>query len=304
MNTTFNIGGDLTVNRLGYGAMRLTGQPGNFGPYENWQQGIELVRRAHALGVNFFDSAWAYGPEYADQLVGEALEDMPAVIATKGGVDKPAPGQIVVDGSRDALMRQIDKALINLRVEQIDLFQLHRVDPNTPIEVSMAALAEAQADGRIRHIGLSNIDQVQLDRALAVAPIASVQNRFNSAETTDADLVAYTNARGIAYIPYGPLVPTPCNKVPSLPRLLPLSGCLPTPRTLLLSPAPPQSLTLKKTWPQSLRPKYRKLTERKPLCPFLYKYCSPSLCLHPLPIFLRLIICRSRIRFIRSAQSM
>ncbi len=209
MNTTFNIGGDLTVNRLGYGAMRLTGQPGNFGPYENWQQGIDLVRRAHALGVDFFDSAWAYGPEYADQLVGEALEDVPAVIATKGGVDKPAPGKIVVDGSRDALMRQIDKALINLRVEKIDLFQLHRVDPNIPIEESVAALAETQADGRIRHIGLSNVDQGQLDRALTVAPIASVQNRFNSAETTDAELVAYTNERGIAYIPYGPLGANP-----------------------------------------------------------------------------------------------
>ena len=209
MNTTFNIGGDLTVNRLGYGAMRLTGQPGNFGPYKNWQQGVDLVRRAHALGVNFFDSAWAYGPEHADLLVGEALEGRSAVIATKGGVDKPAPGQIVVDGSRDALMRQIDKALINLRVEQIDLFQLHRVDPTTPIEVSVAALAEAQTDGRIRHIGLSNVDQDHLDQALMVAPIASVQNRFNSAETADADLVKYTNERGIAYIPYGPLGANP-----------------------------------------------------------------------------------------------
>lgn len=209
MTKTYDIGGELTVNRLGFGAMRLTGQPGNFGPYKNWQQGVDLVRRAHALGVNFFDSAWAYGPEFADQLVGEALEGLPAVIATKGGVDKPAPGQIVVDGSRDALMRQIDKALVNLRVDQIDLFQLHRVDPDTPIEVSVAALAEATTDRRIRHIGLSNVDREQLDRALAVAPIASVQNRFNAAETADADLVAYTNARGIAYIPYGPLGANP-----------------------------------------------------------------------------------------------
>lgn len=205
MKQTFKIGGDLEVNRLGYGAMRLTGQPGNFGPYENWDQGVALVRRAHELGVTFFDSAWAYGPEHADRLVGEALEGLPAVIATKGGVDKPAPGNIVVDGSRDALLRQIDKALVNLRVDQIDLFQLHRVDPNTDIEVSVRALAEAKADGRIRHIGLSNVSRDDLDRALKVAPIASVQNRFNRADSADADLVDYTATLGIAYIPYGPL---------------------------------------------------------------------------------------------------
>lgn len=205
MKQTFKIGGDLEVNRLGYGAMRLTGQPGNFGPYENWDQGVALVRRAYELGVTFFDSAWAYGPEHADRLVGEALEGLPAVIATKGGVDKPAPCNIVVDGSRDALLRQIDKALVNLRVDQIDLFQLHRVDPNTDIEVSVEALAEAKADGRIRHIGLSNVSRDDLDRALKVAPIASVQNRFNSAESADAALVDYTATLGITYIPYGPL---------------------------------------------------------------------------------------------------
>ena len=169
INQTYNIGGDLTVNRLGYGAMRLTGQPGNFGPYTEWDQGLELLRRANDLGINFFDSAWAYGPETADQIVGEALQGHEAVIATKGGVDKPAPGNIVTDGSRDTLLRQIDKALVNLRREQIDLFQLHRVDPNTPVEQSVAALAEAKDDGRIRHIGLSNVTREDLDRARAIA---------------------------------------------------------------------------------------------------------------------------------------
>lgn len=212
MSTTFEIGGDLTVNRLGYGAMRLTGQPGNFGPYEKWNEGVALVRRAYELGVNFFDSAWAYGPEHADRLVGEALEGLPAIIATKGGVDKPAAGNITVDGSRDTLLRQIDTALKNLRVDQIDLFQLHRVDPNTPIEVSVAALAEARADGRIRHIGLSNVNKHELDRALGVVPIASVQNRFNSAETADEELVDYTASLNIAYIPYGPLGANPMQK--------------------------------------------------------------------------------------------
>ena len=206
---TFALGGDLTVNRLGFGAMRLTGQPGNFGPYEDWEAGLAVLRRAADLGVEFFDSAWAYGPQAADQIVGEALEGRSVMRATKGGVDKPEPGRIVVDGSRDTLLRQIDRALVNLRTDRIDLFQLHRVDPDTPIEDSVAALAEAQADDRIGHIGLSNVSREQLDRALAVAPIASVQNRFNMAETDAADLVDYTAENGIAFIPYGPLGANP-----------------------------------------------------------------------------------------------
>ncbi|MEM7059251.1 MAG: aldo/keto reductase [Pseudomonadota bacterium] len=204
-NRTFALGGDTTVNRIGYGAMRLTGQPRNYGPYADWDGGLKLLRRAAALGVNFFDSAWSYGPETADQIVGEALTNKPVVLATKGGVDKPAPDKIVVDGSRDALHRQIDKSLVNLHRDQIDLFQLHRIDPATPIELSVAALAEAQTDGRIRHIGLSNVTRADLDKALSIAPIASVQNRFNMAETSDGDLVDYTAERGIAFIPYGPL---------------------------------------------------------------------------------------------------
>ncbi len=208
-STTFTIGNDLTVNRLGYGAMRLTGQPGNFGPYPAWDQGIALLRRAADLGVTFFDSAWAYGPEFADRIVGEALEGRDVVLATKGGVDKPEPGRIVTDGSRDALLRQVDRALVNLRRERIDLFQLHRVDPEVPIETSVAALAEARADGRIGHIGLSNVTRAQLDRARAVAPIASVQNRFNMAESEAQALVDYTAENGIAFIPYGPLGANP-----------------------------------------------------------------------------------------------
>jgi pyridoxine 4-dehydrogenase len=203
--TTFDIGQSLTVNRLGYGAMRLTGQPSNFGPYPAWDQGVRLLRRAADLGVTFFDSAWAYGPEHADRIVGEALEGRDVIIATKGGVDKPEPGRIVTDGSRDTLLSQIDRALANLRRDRIDLFQLHRVDSQVPIEASVAALAEAQSDGRIGHIGLSNVSRTELDRALDVAPIASVQNRFNMAESDADDLVDYTAERGIAFIPSGPL---------------------------------------------------------------------------------------------------
>lgn len=206
LNKTFDLGGEQAVNRLGYGAMRLTDQPGNFGPYPHWQQGKALLRRAADLGVDFVDSAHAYGPEWADRLVGEALQDRPEVmLATKGGVSKPAPGQIVVDGSPATLLQQIDQALVNLKRDRIDLFQLHRVDPNVPIEESVAALAQAKAMGKIRWVGLSNVNKEQLDRALSVTQIASVQNRYNLTERSNDDLVDYTQQLGIAFIPYGPL---------------------------------------------------------------------------------------------------
>jgi aryl-alcohol dehydrogenase-like predicted oxidoreductase len=209
---TFALGGDLAVHRLGFGAMRLTGQPGNFGDYADWAGGVALVRRAHALGVDFFDSARSYGPGSADRLLGEALEGTDAVLATKGGVDKPAPGRIVVDGSRDTLHRQVDDALTRLRRDRIDLFQLHRIDRDVGLEHSVAALDEARRDGRIRHIGLSNVTRAELDRARAVAPIASVQNRLSLAHPEDVDLVHYAAEHGIAYIPYGPLGARPMHQ--------------------------------------------------------------------------------------------
>jgi aryl-alcohol dehydrogenase-like predicted oxidoreductase len=202
---TFAIGGDMTVNRIGYGAMRLTSQPGNFGPFPEWDKGVELLRRAHAQGVTFFDSAHAYGPEWADRILGEALGDTKAILATKGGVSKPAPDRIIADGRPETLRWQVNRALMNLRRDQLDLFQLHRVDPDTPIEVSVEAMAEMQSEGLIRHIGLSNVDLSQLDRALSVAPIATVQNRFNRVERGAEIMVDVTAERGIAFIPYGPL---------------------------------------------------------------------------------------------------
>ncbi|MGF1516081.1 MAG: aldo/keto reductase [Elainellaceae cyanobacterium] len=217
-NKTFRLGGELAVNRIGYGMMRLTGQPGNFGPYPQWEDGKALLRRAAELGVTLFDSARSYGPLWTDKLIAEALHPYPTdvVIATKGGVDKPAPGQIEVDGSPATLTRQVDEALSNLKVERIDLFQLHRVDPNTPLEVSVEALKAAQTAGKIRWIGLSNVDRSQLDRALAVADITAVQNRFNQAEPDDA-LVDYTAAKGIAFLPYGPLGANPMKRGAALP---------------------------------------------------------------------------------------
>jgi pyridoxine 4-dehydrogenase len=217
--STFALGGELIVNRMGYGAMRLTGQPGNFGPYADWEAGKALLRRAVELGVNFIDTARSYGPRHNEQLIAEALDPYATglVIATKGGVDKRGPAEIVVDGSPDTLRRQVDEALTTLRLDRIDLFQLHRVDPRVPIEESVGALDELRQAGKIRLIGLSNVDRDQLDRALAIAPIASVQNRFNQSEQDDADLVEYTASHGIAFIPYGPLGAHPMQKGALLP---------------------------------------------------------------------------------------
>lgn len=205
MSTTFKLGGDLQINRLGYGAMRLSGQPGNFGPYWNWASGIELLRCAAKKEWTFFDSARSYGPVFVDRLIGEALEGLDTVVATKGGLDKSTDNRLIVNRTRDKLLAEVDEALANLRRDQIDLFQLHRIDPQTPFKVSISALMEAHEDGRIRHIGLSKVTREQLDQALDIGPIASVQNRLNIEEIGDNDMVDYTAERGIAFIAYGPL---------------------------------------------------------------------------------------------------
>ncbi len=246
--TTFKIADDLKVNRLGYGAMRLTGQPSNFGPYPEWASGVKLLRRAADIGVDFFDSAWAYGPEHADRIVGEALKGRDVVIATKGGVDKPEPGRIITDGRRETLLRQIDRALVNLRRDRIDLFQLHRVDPETTIEVSVAALAEAQADGRIGHIGLSNVTREQLDRAMTIAPIASVQNRFNMAERDAEDLVDFTAEAGIAFIPYGPLGANPMKQGATLSPREALAWLLKRSPNIVVIPGTTSITHLEENW--------------------------------------------------------
>ncbi|BDG74411.1 oxidoreductase [Roseomonas fluvialis] len=187
--------------------MRLTGQPGNFGPYADWEGGKALLRRAVELGVRFFDTARAYGPGHNEALIADALHPYAdgIVVATKGGIDKLSPTQLVRDASPATLTRQVDEALARLRVERIDLFQLHWIDPAVPIEESVGALEAARLAGKIRHIGLSNVDRTALDRALAVAPIASVQNRLNTEERESEALVDYTASKGIAFIPYGPL---------------------------------------------------------------------------------------------------
>ncbi|MEM6836983.1 MAG: aldo/keto reductase [Cyanobacteria bacterium P01_C01_bin.120] len=204
---TFSIGGDLTVNRLGYGAMRLTGQPGNFGPYADWEGGKQLLRRAVELGVNFIDTAEAYGPGTNEDIIADALFPYAAdvVIATKGGIYKPAPDSIQADGSPENLRRGVEGSLRRLKRDRLDLYQLHRPDPKVPFAESIKALAELQQAGKIRHIGVSNVTLDQLREAQASAPIASVQNRYSLSDHTHDALLDYTTAQNIAFIPYGSL---------------------------------------------------------------------------------------------------
>ncbi|MGF1493919.1 MAG: aldo/keto reductase [Microcoleaceae cyanobacterium] len=182
---TFDLGGDLPVNRLGYGAMRLTGQPGNYGPYANWEAGKQLLRRAVELGVNFIDTAEAYGPGFNEEIIADALYPYPEnlVIATKGGIYKPTPDNIQADARPESLRKGVEGSLHRLKLEQIDLYQLHRPDPKVPFAESVETLAQLQQAGKIRHIGLSNITLEQLQEAQQIVPIASVQNRFSTGLT-------------------------------------------------------------------------------------------------------------------------
>ena len=207
VHSTFAIGGDLTVNRLGYGAMRLTGQPSNFGPYADWAGGKALLRTAIALGVNFIDTAEAYGPGDNEDIIADALSPYPQnlVIATKGGILKPAPNNIQADGRPETLRRGVEGSLQRLKQDQIDLYQLHRPDPKVPFAESVQALAALKQAGKIRHVGLSNITLEQLQTAEAIVPIASVQNRFSLSDRTHTALLDYCTAQDIAFIPHGSL---------------------------------------------------------------------------------------------------
>lgn len=204
---TFTLGGDLTVNRIGYGAMRLTGQPGNFGPYADWESGKALLRRAVELGVNFIDTAEAYGPGHNEAIIADALHPYAdnLVIATKGGIHKPTPDNIQADGSPESLRRGVEGSLQRLKRDQIDLYQLHRPDPKVPFAESVQALAELQQVSKIRHIGLSNVTLEQLQEAQEIAPIASVQNRFSLVDRSHQAILDYTTVQQIAFIPYGSL---------------------------------------------------------------------------------------------------
>jgi pyridoxine 4-dehydrogenase len=206
-NNTFSIGGDLVVNRLGYGAMRLTGQPGNFGPYAKWEEGKQLLRRAVELKINFIDTAEAYGPGFNEELIASALHPYPEnlVIATKGGINKSASDRIVTDGRPEFLRKGCEESLKRLKIEQIPLYQLHRPDPNLPFAESVGMLATLQQEGKIKRVGLSNVTVSQLEQAHQITAISSVQNRFSITERTNEDILNYCTQHNIAFIPYGSL---------------------------------------------------------------------------------------------------
>jgi len=202
----FRIGGDLPVNRLGFGAMRLTGE-GIWGWPPDRANALKVLRRAVELGVNLIDTADAYGPEVDELLIAEALYPYPKdlVIATKGGNTRPGPGQWVPDGRPEYLKQCVDKSLKRLRLEHIDLYQLHRVDPKVPMEDSLGALKEMQDAGKIRYVGLSEVSPDEVKRARKVVPIVSVQNQYNIGNRKWEDTLTYCEKERLGFMPWSPI---------------------------------------------------------------------------------------------------
>ncbi|MCK9876308.1 aldo/keto reductase [Frankia sp. AgPm24] len=203
---SFRLGDDLPVNRLGFGAMRITGA-GIWGPPADPAQALAVLRRAVDLGVTFIDTADSYGPEVSEDLIAEALYPYPAdlIIATKGGLTRGGPNQWAPVGRPAYLRQQVEMSLRRLRLERIDLYQLHRIDPDTPVEDSLGELKALQDEGKIRHIGLSEVNVTELAHARSIVPIVSVQNRYNLAYRTAEELLDYAEKENIAFIPWDPM---------------------------------------------------------------------------------------------------
>jgi len=203
---TFSIGGDLTVNRLGFGAMRITGK-GIWGPPADKAGALATLRRAVELGVNLIDTADSYGPGTSEELIAEALYPYPAglVIATKGGWERPGPGQWTHNSSPDHLTKALDGSLKRLRLERIDVYQLHVPDPAVSFDASMETLARLKEQGKIRHVALSNVTLEHIHRAQKIVPIVSVQNRYSFSDREWDFVVDYCAANSIAFLPWGPM---------------------------------------------------------------------------------------------------
>jgi len=203
---TITLGGDLTVNRLGYGAMRITGQ-GIWGPPADRPAALATLRRAIELGVNFIDTADSYGPNVSEELIAEALHPYPAdlVIATKGGWERCGPAQWLHNASPKHLTEALEGSLKRLRLDRIDIYQLHIRDPAVSYDASMETLARLREQGKIRHIGLSNVTQEHIERGCKIVPIVSVQNRYGFADREWDYVVEYCERHGIAFLPWAPL---------------------------------------------------------------------------------------------------
>jgi aryl-alcohol dehydrogenase-like predicted oxidoreductase len=203
---TFTIGGDLVVNRMGFGAMRITG-PSIWGEPKDPAEARRVLHRTLELGVNFIDTADAYGPEVSERLIAEALHPYARglVIATKGGLLRPSASQWEPDGRPQHLREACEASLRRLKLERIDLYQLHHIDPKVPLEESVGELARLKQEGKIRHVGVSNFKVDELERARRVVPIVSVQNRYNVGDRASEDVVTVCTRERIAFIPWAPL---------------------------------------------------------------------------------------------------
>ena len=203
---TFTIGGDLEVHRLGFGAMRITGD-GIWGPPDDPEEARRLLRRVVELGVDLIDTADSYGPEVSENLIGEALHPYPdgLVIATKGGLRRSGPGQWPRDARPERLKECCEASLRRLKLDRIDLYQLHSPDNRVPIEDSMGALKELRDEGKIRHVGVSNVSVEELERAREVVEVVTVQNRYNLEDRDSEDVLEVCEAEGMGFIPWFPL---------------------------------------------------------------------------------------------------
>jgi len=206
LSGTVSLGGELTVRRLGFGAMRITGD-GIWGPPKDPALALAVLRRAVELGVNFIDTADSYGPYVSEELIAKALAPYPKdlVIATKGGWNRPGPDQWTHDASAEHLRKAVEGSLKRLRLDRIDVYQLHIPDPVVPFDASVETLAELQAEGKIRFGALSNVTQEHIERARKIVPIVSVQNRYGFADREWDYVVDYCERHGIAFIPWSPL---------------------------------------------------------------------------------------------------
>jgi len=202
----FAIGGDLPVVRLGYGAMQIPG-PGVWGEPRDHDEIIRVLRRALELGVTFIDTADSYGPEVSERLIHEALHPYPdgMVVATKAGFMRPGPGRWETNGKPEYLKAEAEKSLRLLGLERIELFQLHRIDPQVPLADQLGALVELQAEGKIGHIGLSEVTVPEIQAARAITPIATVQNRYNVTDRSAEPVLEYCEREGIGFIPWFPI---------------------------------------------------------------------------------------------------
>ncbi len=203
---TTEIGGDLTVNRMGFGAMRITGR-GVWGEPPSHDQAIATLRRVVELGVNFIDTADSYGPSVSEELIAEALHPYPddLVIATKGGLARPGPNRWTPDGRPEHLREACEGSLRRLRLEQIPLWQFHRPDPKVPLAESIGAIAELKDEGKIRHVGISNVSETQLREAERIIPIVSIQNRFNVTDRDSEPLIDLCEQEDMVFLPWAPI---------------------------------------------------------------------------------------------------